>query len=69
MTYEKLFYLKFKKGLSTFELSRLYPEAIDRVSEVALADVPESTLREILKEKRDYDRVMWLKRRFGFGEH
>lgn len=67
MTYEELFHLKFKKGLSTYELVRRFPDEIERVSEVALLDLPEATLREIIREEKDFLRLMRLKRRF-FGE-
>ena len=62
--YRTLFDLKFKKGISTYELVRKFPEEIGRVSEVALLDVPEAILREILKEEKLYDRLMRLKKKF-----
>ena len=65
MTYQQLFYLKFKKGVSTYELVRRFPNAIDQVSEVALLDVPESTLKEIIGEEKAFNRLMRLKRRFS----
>ena len=65
MTYERLFYLKFKKGLSTYDLVQQYPEAIARVSEVALLDVPEGTLKEIVKEEKALNRLMALKKRLS----
>ena len=65
MTYERLFYLKYKKGLTTYELIRRFPEDAERVSEVALMDVPEPTLREIMWEKKAYERLMLLKKRFS----
>lgn len=64
MTYQELFDLKFKKGLSTYELVRRYPEEIERVNEVALLDVPEATLREIIREEKILTRLMRLKRKF-----
>lgn len=65
MTYQQLFYLKFRKGVSTYELARRYPQAIDRVSEVALLEVPERTLRAIIREEKEFNRLMRLKRRFS----
>ena len=62
--YQTLFDLKFKKRISTYELVQKFPEEIGRVSEVALLDVPEAVLREILKEEKLYDRLMRLKRKF-----
>ena len=62
--YQTLVDLKFKKGISTYELVRKFPDAIGRVSEIALLDVPEGVLREILKEEKLYDRLMRLKKKF-----
>ena len=68
MTYQKIFDLKFKKGLSTYELVRLYPNEVERVSEVALLDIPEEILREVVTEEKDLYRLIQLKRRlFGKG--
>lgn len=65
MTYEKLFYLKYKKGYSTCDLAKRYPDQIDRVNEVALLDIPEKTLRQVLKEEASLRRVIRLKRKFS----
>jgi hypothetical protein len=65
MTYKQLFYLKFKKGLTTYELVNQFPSDIDRVSEVALLDVPEEVLREILREEEAFQRLMRLKKRYS----
>ena len=62
--YSTLFDLKFRKGISTYELVRQFPKEIGRVSEIALLDVPESVLREILKEEKLVDRLMRLKKKF-----
>ena len=62
--YQTLVDLKFNKGISTYELVRQFPDEIGRVSEVALLDVPDGVLREILKEAKLYDRLMRLKRKF-----
>ena len=64
MTYRELIDLKFKKGLSTYELVQRYPEEIARVSEVALLDVPEEILKSILQNQKDLERLMRLKRQF-----
>ena len=62
--YRTLFYLKFKKRISTYELVRKFPDEIGRVSEVALLEIPEEILREVLKEEKLFDRLMRLKRKF-----
>ncbi|HLD50515.1 MAG TPA: hypothetical protein VJC08_04885 [bacterium] len=64
VNYQTLINLKFREGISTYELVRKFPEEINRVSEIALLDIPEGVLREILKEEKLYARVMRLKRKF-----
>ncbi len=64
-SYEKLFYLKYKKGLPTCELVKKFPKAIDQVTNVALMEVPETTLKEIVTEKKEFARLMELKRKFS----
>lgn len=63
MTYTQLFYLKFKKGLPTCELIRRFPKELNRVSEVALLEVPEETLKEIFKGKKGLRKLMRLKQK------
>ena len=65
MTYQKIVYLKFKKGIPTQELLKKYPEDKNRVREVALLDVPAETLREIVREEKEFNRLMRLKRKFS----
>lgn len=62
--YQKLFDLKYRKGVATCELAQLFPEHIDRVNEVALLDIPEKTLREVVPEKEILERLISLKKRF-----
>ena len=65
MTYKRLLFLKYKKGVSTQELLKRYPSEIARVTEVALLDLPETTLRELLTESDDFEHVMSLKQQFA----
>ena len=64
MTYKKLFDLKYRKNVSTYELIRLYPKAAERVWEIALLEVPEVTLRQVLCEEKTLERVIELKKKF-----
>lgn len=64
MTYEDLFQLKFKEGLSTYTLAKRFPRDILRVSEIALLEVPEATLKQVLKERKLYNKLLRLKRKF-----
>ncbi|OGX13483.1 MAG: hypothetical protein A2351_01620 [Omnitrophica bacterium RIFOXYB12_FULL_50_7] len=60
--YEKLFDLKYRKGIPTHELAHRFPKHIDRVNEVALLDIPENTLKELFHEKRILARLKSLKK-------
>lgn len=59
---EKLFDLKYRKGVPTYELRRQFPEHINLVSEVALLEIPENTLKELALERKILERLMSLKR-------
>jgi hypothetical protein len=60
--YEKLFDLKYRQGVPTHELAHRYPEHTARVHEVALLDIPEDTLKEVVQEKKILDRLISLKK-------
>jgi hypothetical protein len=62
--YEKLFDLKYRQGVPTHELAHRFPEHIDRVTEVALLDIPETTLKELVPEKEVLERLISLKKQF-----
>lgn len=62
MTYRKLAYLKYHKGMSTQELMKRFPREIQRVTEVALVELSPNTLQEIVKEKAVLHRLMALKK-------
>lgn len=62
VTYRRLFYLKYQKGVPTQELMRLYPEELTRVSEIALMEIPEETLNKVIQEKGTLKRLLTLKR-------
>lgn len=66
MTYQEIFDLKFKKGYSTNQLLRRFPEDNGKVTEIALLQLPEQTLKKMVAEKESLIRILFLKRRF-FG--
>ncbi|MDP3920000.1 MAG: hypothetical protein Q8R76_04240 [Candidatus Omnitrophota bacterium] len=67
MTYERLFNLKYKQGVSTYELIQRFPNDAERVREVALLDVPEATLKEIIRDEKIISRLIRLKRQLFGG--
>lgn len=62
--YEKLIDLKYRQGIPTHELAHRFPEHIARIHEVALLDIPENTLKEVIPEKKIFDRLISLKKQF-----
>lgn len=62
--YEKLIYLKYRQGVSTFRLTKQFPGQRKQIHEVALLGVPEKTLRKIVKEKRLLRKLLGLKKKF-----
>jgi hypothetical protein len=60
--YEKLFDLKYRQGVPTHELTHRFPKHIDRIHEVALLDIPENTLKKVVREKKVLDRLANLKK-------
>ena len=66
MTYQRLFNLKYRQGVSTYELIQRFPNDAERVRDVALLDVPEATLKEIIRDETIVKRLIRLKRQL-FG--
>jgi len=64
VTYEKIFDLKFHKGCSTHELMHRFPEEADKVSRIALLQIPDRDLKRVVREARVLERILALKRRF-----
>ena len=65
MTYQEIFDLKYNQGFSTYELVQRFPQEVARISEVALLEIPEDTLREVIAESEVLDRLMNLKKKYG----
>ena len=64
MTYQEIFDLKYNQGFSTYELVKRFPEEVERISEVALLEIPENTLREVILEAKMLDRLITLKKKY-----
>ena len=60
----ELLYLKFKKRFSTQTLLRRFPRETKRIAEVALLDVNERLLHEIVKEEKVFFRLKLLRKKF-----
>lgn len=69
MNDSELLYLKFKKRYSTQQLLTRFPRQKKRIMEVALLDVNNRTLREIIHEKKVFRRLRQLKRELHKALH
>ena len=64
MRYSKLFHLKYIRGLSTHELMEQYPGDTQRISEIALLELDEAILQEVLTERKIASHLKQLKKKF-----
>lgn len=62
MTYEKIFKLKFEDEIPTHELKKRFPKELEKISKIALMELPPSTLKELLKREHELKKLMSLKR-------
>lgn len=62
MTYEKIFRLKFEAEVPTHQLERMFPKDLKKISKIALMELPQSTLKILLKRERELKKLMSLKR-------
>lgn len=63
MTYEKLFDLKYRQGVSTYDLIQQYPSSAEQVSKVALLEVPMETLKTVILHRDELTHLLGLKKR------
>ena len=64
MTYQKIFELKFKEDVPTYELGRRFPKELRKISRVALLELPISILRELVKQEEELRKLLSLKQWF-----
>ena len=65
MTYREIFNMKYNQGISTSELVKRFPGDIKRISEVALLEVSDEMLRQVISEANIVERLISLKKRYG----
>ncbi|MBU9889225.1 MAG: hypothetical protein KTQ49_05095 [Candidatus Omnitrophica bacterium] len=61
--YEKMYDLKYRKGISTIDLVHQFPKNMRHINEVALLDIPQKVLREVVVEKNVLEHLTALKQR------
>lgn len=64
MTYQRIFDLKFKEDIPTYELGRRFPKERRKISRVALLELPLFLLRSVIKQEREFQKLVFLKRWF-----
>ncbi len=60
--YEKLFEMKYKQGVPTLKLAELFSSHRELVSEIALLDIPDATLKKVVRKKELLEKLALLKR-------
>lgn len=65
MKVQELLYLKFQRRVSTLDLLRRYPREKRQIRELALLDVDEAALRQILGRRKTLRRLARLRRRLA----
>ncbi|MBI3999448.1 MAG: hypothetical protein HY351_02435 [Candidatus Omnitrophica bacterium] len=61
MTYQRIFDLKFKEDIPTYELGKRFPREWKKISRIALLELPFSVLRSIIKQERELRKLVFLK--------
>ena len=64
MTYQQIFYLKYKKGIPTSELIQRFPKQAFQVSEVALLDLSDDVLEDIIEDEDRLDHLRALRKKY-----
>ncbi len=64
MTYQRIFDLKFKEDVPTHELGKRYPKERRKISRIALLELPLSLLRELIKQEKEFRKLVLLKQWF-----
>lgn len=62
MTYRNLFDLKFKEKIPTLELERRFPQDKQKISRLALLELPFRLLKSVLKNHGELTQVLKLKK-------
>nr|CAX68942.1 hypothetical protein JG2_0170 [uncultured bacterium] len=64
MTYEEIFNLKFREGLPTHIMEKRYPKDKLKITRVALSELPEESLRTVIRKDCELEKILYLKRYF-----
>lgn len=64
MTYQRIFDLKFKGEVPTHELEKRFPRERKKITRIALLHLPLSQLRELVKQEKEFQRLVALKKKF-----
>lgn len=63
MTFQKLFTMKFKEGVSTIELERRFPRERRKIYTLALLELPSRTLRRVVGTRKEFEQLSQLKQK------
>lgn len=62
MTYQTLFELKFKQKIPTLELGKKFPKDKEKISRLALLELPAEVLKTVVKDAKELTHLANLKR-------
>lgn len=63
MTFQKLFHLKFREGVSTIELEKRFPREKKKISTLAMLELPAHTLRRVVNTREEFEHLSHLKQK------
>lgn len=69
MTYRRILDLKFRKKVSTLKLERSFPDERQKVVRVALMELPEKTLKKVIRKEKDLEKLLLMKQHFPAKYH
>jgi hypothetical protein len=71
MSYDRIFNLKFREHVPTYQLGKLFPRERKKITQIALLELPISLLRQLIKQEKELRKLIslreWLERKNGRG--
>ena len=61
MTYKRIYDLKFKKHVPTFKLRKRFPGEMRKIARVALLQLPNVVLRELVRREKELRKLIQLR--------
>lgn len=62
MTYQTLYELKFKQKVPTIELEKKFPRDKEKISRLALLELPTGVLKNVVKDEKELTHLKSLRK-------